>query len=106
MDVFNDVVNGLDIFQASRGVGVRCGITVKIDEGNRLSVGAWVYLCVLEAAFFVEEGNVFVKSINVGLGYGKGAMGQGGDPFVSGSLGDVVDGAWCGKDWFVGCVVE
>ena len=54
MDVFNDVVNGLDIFQASRGVGVRCGITVKIDEGDGLSVGAWVNLCVLEATLFVK----------------------------------------------------
>ena len=106
MDVFNDVVNGLDIFQASRGVGVRCGITVKIDEGNRLSVGAWVYLCVLEAAFFVEGSNVFVEGVGVRLGSGKGAVGQGGDSFVCGSLSDMVYGARCGKDWFVSSVVK
>ena len=106
MDVFNDVVNGLDIFQASRGVGVRCGITVKIDEGNRLSVGAWVYLCVLKAAFFVEGNNVFVEGVGVRLGSGKGTVGQGGDSFVCRSLGDVVNGAWCGQDWFVGSMVK
>ena len=102
MDVFDDVVDGLDIFEASGGVGVRCGITIEVNDGYRLSVGAWVYLCMLKAAFLVEGGNVFVESVDVGLGNGKGAMGQGGDSFVCGSLSDVVNGAWCGEDWFVG----
>ena len=102
MDVIDDVVNGLNIFEASGSVGVRCGITIEIDDGNRLSVGAWVYLCMLKAAFLVEGGNVFVESVGVGLGNGKGAMSQSSDSFVCGSLSDVVNGAWCGEDWFVG----
>ena len=100
------MVHGLDVFEAGGSVGVRSGKTIEVNEGYRLSVGAWVYLCMLKAAFFVEGGDVFIESVSVGLGNGKGAMSQGGDSFVSGSLGDVVDGAWCGEDWFVGCVVQ
>ena len=33
-------------------------------------------------------------------------MSQGGDAFVRRSLGNVLNGARGGKDWFVSCVVQ
>ena len=102
MNVINNVVDGLNIFEAGRGVRVGSGVTIEIDDGDGLSVGTWVYLCVLKAAFIVESGDVFVESVGVGLGNGKGAMSKSSDSFVCRSLGDVVNGAWCCEDWFVG----
>ena len=106
MDVIDDVVDGLNFFEASGGVGVRCGITIEVNDGYRLSVGAWVYLCMLKAAFFVEGGDVFIESVSVGLGNGKGAMSKSSDSFVCRSLGNMVNGTRGSKYWFVSCVVQ
>ena len=67
MDVFDDVVHCLDVFEAGGRVGVGCGIAIEVNDGDRLSVGARVNLCMLETAFFVELGNVFVEGVSVGL---------------------------------------
>ena len=33
-------------------------------------------------------------------------MGEGSNAFVVSALCNLVNGAWCGKDWLVVCVVE
>ena len=61
------MVHGLNVFETGGSVGVRCGIAIEVNDGDRLSVGARMNLCMLETAFFVEQGNVFVESVCVRL---------------------------------------
>ena len=93
MGVFDNVVHGLDIFGTGGSVGVGGGEAIDIDEGYRLSLGAWVNLCVLEAALFVERSDVFIESFSAGLRYSKRSMCQGGNSFVGWSLCDKVNRA-------------
>ncbi len=61
---------------------------------------------MLESSLLVEVKNVVVKSCGVGLGGVDGSVGKGGNSFVGGAHGNLVDGARCGNNRLIVGVVE